>query len=147
MTLLGDMLKGLVPVMVAVQLQLDETVVALTLLAAFLGHLYPVFFGFKGGKGVATALGTLIGLHWTIGLATVVTWLGMAALFRYSSLSALTAILLAPLYVWTLYPDPNPEILTSAMALVTLLLYWRHRSNIQNLLSGKEDKIGTKKSN
>ncbi len=147
MTLLGDMLKGLVPVVVAIQLQLGELAVALTLLAAFLGHLYPIFFGFKGGKGVATALGTLIGLHWSIGLATVLTWLGMAALFRYSSLSALTAILLAPLYVWTLYPDPNPEILTGAMALVTLLLYWRHRSNIQNLLAGKEDKIGAKKSN
>lgn len=141
LTLVGDMLKGLVPVAVAIQLDVDETTLSLTLLAAFLGHLYPVFFGFKGGKGVATALGTLIGLHWSIGLATVVTWMLMAALFRYSSLSALTAILLAPFYVWHLFPEPGSETLTATMTAVTVLLYWRHRSNIQNLISGKEDKV------
>lgn len=146
LTLGGDMLKGLMPVAIAVQLGVDEITLSLTLLAAFMGHLYPIFFGFKGGKGVATALGALIGLHWSIGLATVTTWVLMAALFRYSSLSALTAILLAPLYVWHLFPEPNSEILTATMATVTALLYWRHRSNIQNLISGREDRIGAKKS-
>lgn len=145
LTLLGDMLKGLIPVATSVQLGADELTIALTLLAAFLGHLYPLFFGFKGGKGVATALGGLIGLHWSIGLATITTWVLMAALFRYSSLSALTAILLAPLYVWLLFPAPESVTLTASMALVTVMLYWRHRSNIQNLLAGKEDRIGAKK--
>ncbi len=145
LTLLGDMLKGLIPVAIAVQISTDEWTIALTLLAAFLGHLYPLFFGFKGGKGVATALGGLIGLHWTIGLATIGTWLAMAALFRYSSLSALTAILLAPLYVWLLFPITESATLTATMSLITALLYWRHRSNIENLLAGKEDKIGSKK--
>ncbi len=146
LTLLGDMLKGLLPVIIAVQLGSDELTIALTLLAAFLGHLYPLFFGFKGGKGVATALGGLIGLHWSIGLATIATWLATAALFRYSSLSALAAIALAPLYVWLLFPIAESTILTAAMGLITVMLYWRHRSNIQNLLSGKEDKIGQKES-
>ena len=145
LTLLGDMLKGLIPVAIAVQISTDEWTIALTLLAAFLGHLYPLIFGFKGGKGVATALGGLIGLHWTIGLATIGTWLAMAALFRYSSLSALTAILLAPLYVWLLFPITESATLTATMSLITALLYWRHRSNIENLLAGKEDKIGSKK--
>lgn len=145
LTLGGDMLKGLIPVAVAVGLGSSELTIALTLIAAFLGHLYPVFFGFKGGKGVATALGGLIGLHWSIGVATIATWLAMAALFRYSSLSALTAILLAPLYVWILFPIPESATLTAAMSLVTALLYWRHRSNIQNLIAGREDKIGSKK--
>ncbi len=145
LTLLGDMLKGLLPVAISVQFDASELTIALTLLAAFLGHLYPLFFGFKGGKGVATALGGLIGLHWSIGLATIATWLAMAALFRYSSLSALTAILLAPLYVWLLYPIAASITLTSAMGLVTVMLYWRHRSNIRNLLAGEEDKIGAKK--
>jgi len=145
LTLLGDMLKGLLPVAVTVQLEATELTIALTLIAAFLGHLYPLFFGFKGGKGVATALGGLIGLHWSIGLATLATWLVVAGLFRYSSLSALTAILLAPLYVWMLFPITGSTILTSAMALITVMLYWRHRSNIENLLAGREDKIGSKK--
>ncbi len=145
LTLLGDMLKGLLPVALAVQLDSSEPTIGLTLLAAFLGHLYPLFFGFQGGKGVATALGGLIGLHWSIGLATIATWLLVAALFRYSSLAALSAILLAPLYVWSLFPLAEPTTLTTAMALITVMLYWRHRSNIENLLAGREDKIGTKK--
>jgi len=135
------MLKGLLPVLIVVQLEMEEMTIALTLLAAFLGHLYPLFFGFKGGKGVATALGGLIGLHWSIGLATLTTWLLMALLFRYSSLAALSAILLAPLYVWLLFPLAEPINLTTTMTLMTALLYWRHRSNIQKLISGAEDKM------
>ena len=141
LTLAGDMLKGMIPVAIAIEMNSSELIVALTMLAAFLGHLYPLFFGFKGGKGVATALGGLIGLHWSIGLAPITTWLAAALLFRYSSLSALIAILLAPLYVWLLFPSIESVILTMTMVTITVMLYWRHRSNIQNLLSGKEDKI------
>ncbi len=138
LTLIGDMLKGLIPVLIAHALQAGPTILAGTALAAFLGHLYPVFFGFRGGKGVATALGVIYGLYWPVGLLTTAIWLGMALLFRYSSLAALTAILLTPPGFMWLWPEP-PVIV--AMAIMTVMLYWRHRSNISNLLSGKEGKI------
>ena len=138
LTLAGDMLKGLLPVLIAHALQASPAILAATALAAFLGHLYPVFFGFQGGKGVATALGVIYGLHWPVGLLTTGIWLAMAMVFRYSSLAALTAILLTPLGFLWLWPE-RPVII--AMVVMTALLYWRHRSNIANLLSGKEDKI------
>ena len=138
LTLIGDMLKGLVPVLIAHALHASPTVLAATALAAFLGHLYPVFFGFQGGKGVATALGVIYGLYWPVGLFTTGIWLAMAVVFRYSSLAALTAILLTPLGFLWLKPD-MPIII--AMVIMTVILYWRHRSNISNLLTGKEDKI------
>jgi glycerol-3-phosphate acyltransferase PlsY len=138
LTLAGDMLKGLVPVLIAHALHASPTILAATALAAFLGHLYPVFFGFQGGKGVATALGVIYGLYWPVGLLTTGIWLAMAIVFRYSSLAALTAILLTPLCFLWLLPE-RPIII--AMVVLTALLYWRHRSNIANLLSGKEDKI------
>jgi glycerol-3-phosphate acyltransferase PlsY len=138
LTLIGDMLKGLVPVLIAHALHASPTVLAATALAAFLGHLYPVFFGFQGGKGVATALGVIYGLYWPVGLFTTGIWLAMAVVFRYSSLAALTAILLTPLGFLWLKPD-MPIII--AMVIMTVILYWRHRSNIANLLTGKEDKI------
>ena len=138
LTLAGDMLKGLVPVLIAHALQADATILAATALAAFLGHLYPVFFGFQGGKGVATALGVIYGLHWPVGLLTTGIWLAMAIVFRYSSLAALTAILLTPLGFMWLWPE-QPVII--AMVVLTVLLFWRHRSNIANLLSGEEGKI------
>ena len=142
LTLAGDMLKGLIPVLIAHAMQAGPAILAATALAAFLGHLYPVFFGFQGGKGVATALGVIYGLYWPVGLLTTAIWLCMALLFRYSSLAALTAMLLAPLgFIW-LWPEP-PAII--AMVVMTVLLYWRHRSNIANLLSGKEGKIGFSK--
>jgi glycerol-3-phosphate acyltransferase PlsY len=138
LTLAGDMLKGLVPVLIAHALHASPTILAATALAAFLGHLYPVFFGFQGGKGVATALGVIYGLYWPVGLLTTGIWLAMAMVFRYSSLAALTAILLTPLgFLWLLPEQP----IIIAMVVLTALLYWRHRSNIANLLSGKEDKI------
>ena len=138
LTLIGDMLKGLVPVLIAHALHASPTVLAATALAAFLGHLYPVFFGFQGGKGVATALGVIYGLYWPVGLFTTGIWLAMAIVFRYSSLAALTAILLTPLgFLWL---KPNMPIII-AMVIMTVILYWRHRSNISNLLTGKEDKI------
>ena len=138
LTLLGDMLKGLVPVLIAHYLQMSPVILAATALAAFLGHLYPVFFGFQGGKGVATALGVIYGLYWPVGLLTTATWLAMAVVFRYSSLAALVAILLTPL--WFLWLMPEPEII-AAMSVLTVLLFWRHRSNIRNLISGEEGKI------
>jgi glycerol-3-phosphate acyltransferase PlsY len=138
LTLLGDMLKGLIPVLIAQSLQMSPVILAATALAAFLGHLYPVFFGFQGGKGVATALGVIYGLYWPVGLLTTATWLAMAVVFRYSSLAALVAILLTPL--WFLWLMPEPEII-AAMSVLTVLLFWRHRSNIRNLINGKEGKI------
>ncbi len=139
LTLAGDLLKGLLPGLIAYSLQMSPVILAATALAAFLGHLYPVFFGFQGGKGVATALGVIYGLHWPAGLLTTATWLVMAVVFRYSSLAALIAILLTPL--WFLWLMPEPAIV-AAMSVLTVLLFWRHRTNIRNLLTGKENKIG-----
>ncbi|MEJ2435717.1 MAG: glycerol-3-phosphate 1-O-acyltransferase PlsY [Pseudolabrys sp.] len=141
-TLLGDLFKGLVPVLAALWLGQPPRVLALVGVAAFLGHLYPVFFRFKGGKGVATALGVLFGFSWLVGLATAVTWLAMAALVRISSLSALTAMTLAPLYVWWL--GGAHRWLVGASAVMTVFMYWRHRRNIDNLLHGREGRIGHK---
>ncbi|MFP5506073.1 MAG: glycerol-3-phosphate 1-O-acyltransferase PlsY [Gammaproteobacteria bacterium] len=144
LTLVGDMLKGLIAVLIARAIGAGAEVQALAAGAAFLGHLFPVFFGFRGGKGVATALGALIGLQWTVGLLVVGTWLAMAALFRISSLAALVAAAAAPIYMWWLRPEP-PFIIASVF--MTALLYWRHRSNIRNLIDGTEGRIslGSKK--
>jgi glycerol-3-phosphate acyltransferase PlsY len=138
LTLVGDMLKGLLPVLLARALAADPAIQAATALAAFLGHLYPVFFGMQGGKGVATALGVVFGLHWPVGLAVSALWLAMALLFRYSSLAALTAMLLAPGLFWWLRPEPA---FITVMAVITVILFWRHRENIANLLNGTEKKI------
>jgi glycerol-3-phosphate acyltransferase PlsY len=138
-TLFGDFLKGLLPVLLGLALEMGPLTLALIALAAFLGHLYPVFFGFQGGKGVATALGVILGLSWQVAAAALLTWLVMAKVFRISSLSALTAAVLTPLYCWLLTPQPEFIVL---LLVISLLLLWRHRSNIQNLLSGREGKIG-----
>lgn len=137
-TLIGDMLKGLIPVLVAKFLGASIAVQALVAVAAFLGHLYPVFFGFRGGKGVATALGVLLGLHWPVGLLTIATWLVIAKLFKISSLAALLSILITPLYIWLLIPERSLMI---AMLFMGTLLFWRHRTNIRDLLAGSEGKI------
>ena len=137
-TLLGDMLKGLIPVLVAKFLGAGMAVQAATAVAAFLGHLYPVFFGFQGGKGVATLLGVLLGIHWPVGLLTVATWLLIARIFKISSLAALLSILVTPLYIWWLIPDRS---LIIAMLLMGALLFWRHRANIKNLMEGTEGEI------
>lgn len=147
-TLLGDMLKGFIPVFAAHFYPLSDWAFALTGLAAFLGHLYPVFFGFKGGKGVATMLGVLFGIHWTVGVAAGLTWLIMAKVFKISSLSALIATLLSPLYIYLLlnrYYAQDMEFvlpLIIATAIMTAILFWRHKGNIQRLLKGEESKIG-----
>jgi glycerol-3-phosphate acyltransferase PlsY len=138
LTLSGDMLKGLVPVLIAQALHASPLIQSATALAAFLGHLYPVFFGFRGGKGVATALGVAFGLYWLAGLIVAGIWLLMAFVFRISSLSALTAMLLAPACFWLLKPEPA---FIGVMIVITLMLFWRHRTNIRDLLSGTEGKI------
>jgi len=137
-TLLGDSLKGVIPVVICHLLDRSELTFALVGGAAFLGHLYPVFFGFKGGKGVATALGIQFGLHWMIGAAVGATWLLMAKIGNISSLAAMISMLLAPLYIWLVWP--SGELITMQI-LITLLLFWRHRRNIRNILQGKEGRI------
>jgi glycerol-3-phosphate acyltransferase PlsY len=137
-TLIGDSLKGVIPMLVAHLLDSTPTILALTGLAAFLGHLYPIFFGFKGGKGVATALGVQFGLHWGIGAAVGLIWLFMAKVVNISSLSALVSMALAPLIVWLIWPAPE---LLLMQIVISVILFWRHRSNIENLLSGREGKI------
>ncbi len=137
-TLLGDTLKGVIPVAACHLFGCTELVFALVGGAAFLGHLYPVFFGFKGGKGVATALGVQFGLHWMIGAAVGLTWLFMAKVANISSLAALISMLLAPLYIWFIWPASELIVM---QVLITLLLFWRHRSNIRKLLRGTEGRI------
>jgi acyl phosphate:glycerol-3-phosphate acyltransferase len=138
LTLTGDMLKGLLPVLIGQALHASPLMLSATALAAFLGHLYPVFFSFQGGKGVATALGVSFGLYWPVGMSIAGIWLLMAFLFRISSLSALTAMLLAPACFWLLKPEPA---FIGVMTVITLMLFWRHRTNIRDLLKGTEGKI------
>ncbi len=143
LTLALDALKGFVPVWLAVKFGahfgLGEWSVALVGLAAFLGHLWPLFFKFHGGKGVATAAGVLLGLNPLLGLATLATWVIIAAFFRYSSLASLVAALFAPFYQLLIW-GVQPMLLT--IVAMTLLLVWRHEGNIRKLLAGKESKLG-----
>ncbi len=134
-TLMTDMLKGFIPVLVAVLLNSDEVTLALVAIAAFLGHLYPIFFGFKGGKGVATALGVFLALSWPVALAMILTWLLVAYGLKISSMSALVASALSPFYFWWL-SGSNIFIIMSFF--ITVLLFWRHRTNIKRLLDGTE---------
>jgi glycerol-3-phosphate acyltransferase PlsY len=134
-TLLGDMLKGLIPVYVANVLGLPLGLQAATGLAAFFGHLYPVFFHFKGGKGVATSIGVLLGFSWALGLAVAGTWLLIYKLGKISSLSALVASTFSSVYALFIIGDA--AIVTAAIVM-TLFLLWRHKSNIQRLLAGQE---------
>ena len=143
LTLCGDLLKGLVPVLLLRYVQAPDVFVAAAGLAAFSGHLYPLFFGLRGGKGVATLIGVLLGFHWLLGAAFVVTWLLVALLSRYSSLAAILSALLAPLYCWLIIAAA-PYI--TAAGLMCAVLVWRHRSNMRNLLNGAEDKIGKRAS-
>lgn len=139
-TLLGDALKGLVPVLVArFVFGIDDySWLILIGIAAFIGHLYPVFYGFKGGKGVATAIGVFLGVNVWGGLTFIGIWLLMAKGFKISSLAALIATALSPLYFWLITGHGG---LTLGVAFMAVLIFWRHQSNIRNLLSGKEDQI------
>ncbi|CAK0768399.1 Glycerol-3-phosphate acyltransferase [Gammaproteobacteria bacterium] len=138
LTLLGDALKGTVPVLAGHALQVSPAALAGIGLAAFLGHLYPIFFGFRGGKGVATALGVQFGLYWPIGASVAALWLFMALVVRISSLSALVSMGVSPLIIGWWWPDPA---LLGMGVVITVLLFWRHRSNILNLRQGIEDRI------
>jgi glycerol-3-phosphate acyltransferase PlsY len=150
LTFLGDALKGFLAVALARavlgNLPLDEYlnswIMGGVVLAVFLGHLFPIFHGFKGGKGVATACGILFGINPTLGFATLGTWVIVAVFLRYSSLAALAAAVFGPIYFVFLF-GIRPMAL--ALLLVCILLIWRHRSNIQKLLNGTESRIGSKK--
>lgn len=142
LTLLGDAVKGVIPVVIVRYFSTDEVVIAAVAMAVFLGHLWPVFFRFQGGKGVATAVGVLLALNPWLGLACLATWLLVAFTTRLSSLSALTAALLAPVYGYFLLHSLPITIMLCAM---TVLLFWRHQKNIVGLLKGTESKIGAKK--
>ncbi|MCB1735532.1 MAG: glycerol-3-phosphate 1-O-acyltransferase PlsY [Gammaproteobacteria bacterium] len=140
-TLFGDMLKGFIPALVGFLLGLDPLDLSLVGFAAFIGHLYPLFFGFKGGKGVATALGAFFGMHWLLGAAVAGTWLLFAKVFRISSVAALIATALAAPFAWWLIGYPAPAV--AVIAMMVVMLWWRHRSNIRKLIHGSEDSIGT----
>ena len=150
LTLIGDALKGYLAVVLARVLIGDESLTSTlsswllcgVVIAVFLGHLFPIFHGFKGGKGVATACGILFGINWILGLATLGTWIIVAMFMRYSSLAALAAAVFGPIYFVFLFGFQPMGI---ALLVVCLLLIWRHRSNIHNLINGKESRIGSKK--
>ena len=152
LTLLLDAIKGFLPVMLVKvyggQFGLGEGTIALVGLAAFFGHLYPIFFKFKGGKGVATAAGVLFALHWALGLATLATWLIIAVFFRYSSLAALVAAVFVPVFyfmsdgaMWVV--DTNTAMV---LVMMSAMLIYAHRANITRLLNGTESKLGKKTS-
>ncbi len=130
------MLKGLLPVLLAQQLGFSSLIIMLVGFVAFIGHLLPVFFQFKGGKGVATMLGVMFGLSFPIGLAVAVTWLVAAKVLKISSLSALIATALAPIYIYFLSGEISWVVLTVIMSVI---LFWRHKVNIQRLLKGEEN--------
>lgn len=134
-TLLGDALKGFIPVLVAVYLEVGESVLIFVALFAFLGHLYPLFFKFQGGKGVATAFGIFVALNYLVALAVLLTWLLIVKLFKLSSLGALITALLSPLYFYLL---DGSTLLTLLSTLISSLLIYKHRSNISHILDGTE---------
>ena len=143
LTLLADVLKGLLPVLAVRALFQDDYVAVLTGAAAILGHNFPVYLRFKGGKGVATSFGVVLAVSPWIGLAGLLTWLAAAAAWRYSSLSALIAYALYPVLTFLFRPDSRPLGLLSLF--VSGMIYYRHRDNIKRLLAGTESKIGEKK--
>lgn len=141
-TLLGDLLKGLLPVLLARMLELSSPWLAAVAFAAFIGHLYPIYYRFKGGKGVATALGVTLGAHWLAGLLLIATWLLMAFVTRISSLSALISALAMPILVYWLTQSTWMGIVFSAICLLVLI---RHHDNIRRILNGSESRIGNYK--
>ncbi|WP_037587716.1 glycerol-3-phosphate 1-O-acyltransferase PlsY [Stenoxybacter acetivorans] len=148
LTLLGDAFKGWLAVWLAMYFQsefgLTDTTIALVAIAVLAGHLWPIFFGFKGGKGVATAVGVLLALSWPTALICVLVWLIMALGLKISSLAAIVATLISPLAACFFMPFFSYIIAT---AIIALLILWRHKTNISNLLSGRETKIGEKADN
>lgn len=146
LTLLGDSAKGALAVVLAqvygAPIGLGSSFVALVALAAFFGHIFPVFLKFKGGKGVATAAGVLLAMDPWLGLATLATWLFIAYVFRYSSLAALIAALAAPFYAFLMW---GSDVLLGAVGIIAIVLIGKHWANLQRLMAGTEPKIGSKK--
>ena len=137
--LLGDLLKGVIPVLLVKYFGASDTVIGLTGLAAFIGHLFPVFFGLKGGKGVATLFGVVLASSWQVGLLFAISWVTLATLFRYSSLASIVTAVLSPFYIYLVLPH---IAYTICAALMSGMLLWRHQSNISKLVAGTESKIG-----
>ncbi|MFV0450052.1 MAG: glycerol-3-phosphate 1-O-acyltransferase PlsY [Vibrio sp.] len=138
--LLCDMLKGTIPVWASYFLKIDPLLLGLIAIAACLGHMYPIFFHFKGGKGVATALGAIAPIGLDLTFMLMATWLFVAVIFRYSSLAAIVTVLLAPLYTWLVKPQ-----YTLPVAMLCCLIVFRHHQNIKRLFTGTEPKVGEKK--
>lgn len=138
--LLCDMLKGTIPVWAGYFLKIDHLLLGLIAIAACLGHMYPIFFHFKGGKGVATALGAIAPIGLDLTFMVMATWLFVAVIFRYSSLAAIVTVLLAPLYTWLVKPQ-----YTLPVAMLCCLIVFRHHQNIKRLFTGTEPKVGEKK--
>ena len=141
LTLIGDLLKGLLPLLIARYLGFDLYVLCLMGMAAVIGHMFPIYYKFRGGKGVATTLGVLFGVNWLLALIWIATWLSSALITRYSSVSALIATILLPVIAYFLGMSKAIIFLTLG---IMVLVVRRHRSNIKNLIEGKEDKIGSK---
>ncbi len=143
LTLLGDSAKGWIAVFIAAHFAEPDAVqmtMAIATVAVVVGHVFPIFFGFKGGKGVSTALGVLVGLNVYLALGTAVTWIVIAMFFRISSLAALVAALFAPFFAVLLYNATHPFVL--GIGGVSALLVWRHKANIANLIAGTESRLG-----
>ena len=138
LTLFGDLAKGTIPVLIARMISDDLLVISAAALMSFLGHLYPIYFKFKGGKGVATALGAYLGLGMPVFVGVGGVWLVVALIWRYASLSAIVAMLLAPVFAWYFYQN---SWLTATCILIFLFIVIRHRTNIQRLMAGEESKI------
>ena len=141
-TFFGDIIKGLIPILIARQFGADETLQALVGIAAIVGHLYPLYFGFEGGKAIATSLGVLTGFSWLLGAIVLSTWIAVLAVSRISSLAAIIAATLVPVYTMWLAPDPAYIIASFVIFIVAL---WRHVDNIKRLVQGDEHRFGKKK--
>lgn len=138
--IIGDALKGVAPVLIAHSLSIDGIWLSWVALAAVLGHMYPLFFKFQGGKGVATTLGAILALSWPVGLLVILTWLVIAVLFRFSSLASILSVIGLPIYL--LFWQQSHYVLP--MILLMLIVVFRHRANIKRLLKKEEPKIGKK---
>ena len=142
LTLFGDLLKGFIPVYLVKLVNFPPLIIAFVAIAAFIGHLYPVYFRFEGGKGVATAWGCLLALAWPAGVSWLFVWIAVALLFRYVSLASMIATLLAPAYLW-FFKQPFAYIL--GFFIVALVMIYRHLENMRRILQGTEKKISQKR--
>lgn len=140
--LLFDILKGLVPLLIAQSVEASLIIKSFTCLAAVLGHIYPLYFHFKGGKGVATAIGALLGLHFMLGISIVITWIIVVKLTKYSSLASIVALLLAPFLSILMLQSVDPF---TPLLMITLLIVYKHRANLTRLIDGTESKVNFKK--